>query len=48
MAWCEDKAVGYLNRYGYNVLKLPRAGIEPLDVIGDDRHVEKLGTAADF
>jgi hypothetical protein len=32
MPWCEDKAVSFLNRYGYNVIKLPREGIEPLTV----------------
>ncbi len=48
MPWCEDKAINYLNRYGYNVIKLPRAGIEPLTVLGRDRGVQPLGTAADF
>ena len=48
MPWCEDKAITYLNKFGYNVIKLPRAGIEPLDVLGRDRVVQPLGTAAQF
>lgn len=48
MAWCEDKAITFLNKFGYNVIKLPRAGIEPLNVFGRDRVVQPLGTAAQF
>lgn len=44
MGLCKDPALTYLNRYNYNVVRLPRAGIEPLDVIGRDRSLEKLGT----
>ena len=48
MPWCEDKAITFLNKFGYNVIKLPRAGIEPLDVLGRDRVVQPLGTAGQF
>ena len=34
MAFCEDPALTYLNRLGYNVVRLPRTGLMPLDVIG--------------
>lgn len=41
---CRDKALTILAKYGYNVIRLPRTGIEPLDVIGRDRgSVERLG-----
>src|SRR5258705_197539 len=32
----KDPSVTFLNRFGYNVVKLPRAGIEPMDVIGSE------------
>src|ERR1700722_5255378 len=32
----KDPSVTYLNKLGYNVVKLPRTGIEPMDVIGRD------------
>ena len=48
MPWCEDKAITFLNNFGYNVIKLPRVGIGPLDVLGRDRVVQPLGTAAQF
>jgi hypothetical protein len=38
-----DPSVTFLNRFGYNVVRLPRAGIEPLDVIGRDETTEWLG-----
>jgi hypothetical protein len=41
---CSDPRLTYLNSYGYNVVKLPRAGIEPLQVIGKDHgSLEDLG-----
>jgi hypothetical protein len=44
MAKCGDKSVGKLNSKGYNVVKLPRAGIEPMDILGKDkRATEWLG-----
>ena len=44
MARCKDPALNYLNREGYNVVKLPRAGLEPMDVLGrDGRSLERLG-----
>jgi hypothetical protein len=47
MGSCKDPALSYLNQYGYNVVKLPRAGIEPLDVLGRDRVMERLGTISE-
>jgi len=44
MVICTDKALTYLNRQGYNVVRLPRKGISPLDVLGRDTGaLEKLG-----
>jgi hypothetical protein len=39
----KDPSVTFLNRFGYNVVKLPRVGIEPLDVIGRDDTTQWLG-----
>lgn len=36
MAFCTDKAINTLNQLGYNVVKHPRTGIQPLDVIGSE------------
>lgn len=30
----KDPSITFLNKFGYNVIRLPRTGIEPLDVIG--------------
>jgi hypothetical protein len=38
-----DPSVTYLNKLGYNVVKLPRPGIEPMDVIGRDQTLQWLG-----
>jgi hypothetical protein len=38
-----DPSVTYLNKLGYNVVKLPRVGIEPMDVIGRDQTMQWLG-----
>ena len=34
MAFCEDASLTYLNRLGYNVIRLPRTGLLPLEVLG--------------
>jgi len=45
MAICKDPSLTYLNDLGYNVVRLPRSGIEPLDVLGrEERRIERLGT----
>jgi len=42
--FCRDRSLTLLAKYGYNVVRLPRTGIEPLDVLGRDRTgVERLG-----
>lgn len=44
MARCKDPSLTFLNGRGFNVVKLPRAGIEPLDVLGKDQTTtERLG-----
>ena len=43
MAKKKDPSITFLNKWGYNVVKLPRAGIEPLDVIGEDQTTQWLG-----
>jgi hypothetical protein len=44
MARCKDPSLSYLNDKGYNIVKLPRSGIEPLDVLGrDGATIERLG-----
>jgi hypothetical protein len=40
----KDPSVTFLNKFGYNVVKLPRVGIEPLDVIGRDDATQWLGS----
>jgi hypothetical protein len=42
----KDPSVTFLNKFGYNVVKLPRVGIEPLDVIGRDETSQWLGPLA--
>jgi len=37
MGICRDEATVYLQRWGYNVVRHPREGIAPLDVIGRQR-----------
>jgi hypothetical protein len=34
MVFCEDSALTYLNGLGYNVVRLPRTGPMPLEVLG--------------
>ena len=43
MAKKKDPSVTYLNRFGYNVIKLPRVGIEPMDIVGKDETTQWLG-----
>jgi hypothetical protein len=43
MAACQDPALTFLNAKGYNVIRLPRAGIGPLDILGRDQVTERLG-----
>jgi hypothetical protein len=39
----KDPSITFLNKFGYNVIKLPRTGIEPMDVIGRDQGMQWLG-----
>jgi hypothetical protein len=39
----KDPSITFLNKFGYNVIKFPRAGIEPMDVIGKDDTTQWLG-----
>jgi hypothetical protein len=39
----KDPSITFLNKFGYNVIRLPRTGIEPLDVIGCDQAMQWLG-----
>lgn len=39
----KDPSITFLNKFGYNVVKLPRVGIEPMDVIGRDETTQWLG-----
>jgi hypothetical protein len=39
----KDPSITFLNKFGYNVIRLPRTGIEPLDVIGRDQGMQWLG-----
>lgn len=43
MAKKKDPSITFLNRFGYNVVKLPRVGIEPMDVVGKDETTQWLG-----
>ena len=43
MAKKKDPSITFLNKFGYNVIKLPRVGIEPMDVIGKDTTTQWLG-----
>lgn len=46
---CRDDSVNYLNRVGYNVIKLPKENIKPLLVIGgDEKGLNVLGPLTDF
>lgn len=39
----KDPSITFLNKFGYNVVRLPRVGIEPMDVIGRDQTTQWLG-----
>ena len=39
----KDPSITFLNKFGYNVIKLPRTGIEPMDVVGRDQVTQWLG-----
>lgn len=43
MALCKDPSLTYLNKFGYNVVRLPGKGILPMDVLGKRDSVERLG-----
>ena len=43
MAGCKDPSLTFLNSAGYNVIRLPRVGVEPLDILGKEQVVERLG-----
>jgi hypothetical protein len=48
MALCKDPVTKELNKRGYNIVKLPRVGIEPMDVLGrENDSMEKLGSIAE-
>ncbi len=42
----KDPSITFLNKWGYNVVKLPRADIAPLDLVGVDRGTQWLGALA--
>lgn len=45
MGLCVDPVTKEINKRGYNMVKLPRVGIDPMDVIGrEDDAMEKLGS----
>jgi hypothetical protein len=49
MRACKDPALTYLNGDGYNVVRTPRVGIEPLDVLGRDKgYIDKLGSLSEI
>ncbi len=44
MAVCSDPRITYLNKLGYNVVKVPRSDLEPLHVLGrDNKALDDLG-----
>jgi hypothetical protein len=48
MALCTDPAVTYLRGFGFNVVRLPRASIQPLDLLGQgDGPLIRLGPLSD-
>jgi hypothetical protein len=42
MAGCKDPSLTFLNSAGYNVMRLPRAGVDPLDILRKDSTTERL------
>ena len=48
MGVCKDPVTTELNKRGYNLVKLPRVGIDPMDVLGrENNSMEKLGSIAE-
>jgi hypothetical protein len=48
MGVCKDPVTTELNKRGYNLVKLPRVGIDPMDVLGrENDSMEKLGSIAE-
>ena len=48
MGLCKDPVTKELNKRGYNLVKLPRVGIDPMDVLGrENDSMEKLGSIAE-
>lgn len=46
---CRDRVVNYLSGQGYNIVRLPRAKLAPLDLIGvDGRRTDTIGALADM
>jgi hypothetical protein len=43
MALCKDPSLTYLNKYGYNVVRLPRQGLDPMDLLGKNKALQRLG-----
>ena len=43
MPVCKNPSLTFLNQFGYNVIKLPRTGIEPMHVVGRDETTQLLG-----
>src|ERR1700755_489460 len=43
MPVCKDPSLTFLNQFGYNVIRLPRTGIEPLHGLGRDETTQLLG-----
>ncbi len=39
----KDPSITFLNKFGYNVVRLPRTGIEPMDIVGHDADTRNLG-----
>ena len=41
---CRDKTIDYLKAYGYNVVRLPKADLRPLELLfGDHRGLDRFG-----
>jgi hypothetical protein len=44
MGWCKDNSTTFLAGLGYSVIRVPREGIKPCDLVGRDGDVMRLGT----
>ena len=40
---CKDPSIALLDKFGYNIAKLPRTGVEPMDAADKDQSTEFLG-----